>query len=441
MARLLRPFSKLSGMPDSSSISSSHGKASATVPSPSWLEALGPGILVAATGVGAGDLAGGALAGSKLKLAVLWVVLVGAALKYVLCEGLARWQLRTGTTVTEGVFRAAGPVLHYAFLIYVMVWSFCIGGMLMSACGECAQAILPLGDASTGRLVHGGLHSIAAVLLVRIGGFRLFERFMTVCIGLMFSTVLVVAVLSAPDWLEVLRGLTVPTIPHADGKGVAWTMTLMAGVGGTLTMLCYGSWIREKGRCDQSSLPACRIDLAAGYLMTALFGIGMVILGSRLPVDPGLKGANLINQLANDMRQSLGNLGGAASWMFRLGAWGAVFSSLLGVWQSIPELIREMLPGRDHAQTAAPRADRTYYVILLLLGTLPAACLPFSLATVQKIAGVTGALFLPLFAFTLLLLPLTTEGRRLEFRNGPASNVILLLSLVLFGILAVQKFV
>jgi len=42
------------------------------------LAILGPGILVAATGVGAGDLATGALAGSKLGPAVLWAVVVGA---------------------------------------------------------------------------------------------------------------------------------------------------------------------------------------------------------------------------------------------------------------------------------------------------------------------------------------------------------------------------
>ena len=42
---------------------------------------LGPGLLVAATGVGAGDLATAAFTGSHLGPAVLWAVLVGAALK------------------------------------------------------------------------------------------------------------------------------------------------------------------------------------------------------------------------------------------------------------------------------------------------------------------------------------------------------------------------
>jgi len=57
------------------------------------LKILGPGILVAATGVSASDLATGAFTGSQLGMAVLWAVLVGAFLKFVLIE------------VVGGVFR------------------------------------------------------------------------------------------------------------------------------------------------------------------------------------------------------------------------------------------------------------------------------------------------------------------------------------------------
>lgn len=41
------------------------------------LSVIGPGILVAATGVGAGDLATAAFTGAKLGLAILWVVVLG----------------------------------------------------------------------------------------------------------------------------------------------------------------------------------------------------------------------------------------------------------------------------------------------------------------------------------------------------------------------------
>lgn len=407
-------------------------------PKPSLLSAIGPGILVAATGVGAGDLAGGALAGSRLKLGILWVVLVGAALKFVLCEGLARWQLSTKSSVTDGVFKATPPFVRWLFLAYAAIWSFCIGGMLMSACGECAQAILPIGDSSFGRIVHGCIHSVIAIVLVLLGGFSIFELLMTICIGVMFITVIVVSVLSGPDWLQVAAGF-VPTIPDSSPKSIDWMLTLMAGVGGTLTMLCYGTWIREKDRNDLSALSTCRIDLGAGYLMTAIFGISMVILGSQLPIDQGLKGANLITSLAGNMETQLGDFGPTAAWMFRIGAWGAVFSSLLGVWQSVPELICDILDGDQTPNRDEPQNRRRYHLLLLALGLLPCFILPYSLATVQKVAGVTGAVFIPLFAVSLLLLPRTKEGRAAGFRNGRLSFYILVISLLLFGFLAVRK--
>ena len=44
------------------------------IKAPNLLTIVGPGMLVAATGVGAGDLATGAFTGSKLGVAVLWAV-------------------------------------------------------------------------------------------------------------------------------------------------------------------------------------------------------------------------------------------------------------------------------------------------------------------------------------------------------------------------------
>jgi uncharacterized membrane protein len=71
---------------------------------------IGPGLLLAATGVGAGDLATASFVGGLLGTAVLWAVIFGAFLKFVVTEGLARWQLATGETLIEGavIFGAVG---------------------------------------------------------------------------------------------------------------------------------------------------------------------------------------------------------------------------------------------------------------------------------------------------------------------------------------------
>lgn len=68
-------------------------RASPVAPASGWtrLRALGPGLVLAATGVGAGDMLAAAVAGARYGHAVLWPALVGALLKFALTEGIARW--------------------------------------------------------------------------------------------------------------------------------------------------------------------------------------------------------------------------------------------------------------------------------------------------------------------------------------------------------------
>ena len=63
---------------------------------------LGPGIVVAATGVGAGDLVATLIAGSRFGYALLWAAVLGCIVKIALSEGSARYHLATGSTILAG---------------------------------------------------------------------------------------------------------------------------------------------------------------------------------------------------------------------------------------------------------------------------------------------------------------------------------------------------
>jgi Mn2+/Fe2+ NRAMP family transporter len=366
------------------------------------LAALGPGILIAATGVGAGDLAVASLTGSRLGTAILWAAVAGAALKYTVTEGLARWQLATGETLLEGAVRRLGRPVGWIFLAYLVAWSFFVGSALMSACGVCAGALIPVfEDPSDAKVVFGIAHSALGLALVWIGGFALFERVMAICIALMFFTVVTTAAVLWPGWEEFARGLLVPTVPYAGGSGLSWTVALIGGVGGTLTVLSYGYWIREKGRTDLTSLRICRIDLAAGYAMTAVFGIAMVIIGSTVTVEGS--GAGLVVKLADRLEAEMGPV---ARWAFLLGAWGAVFSSVLGVWQAVPYLFADFvrLIGKPEQRGAVDTRGLPYRAYLVAIAVVPALGLVLTFERIQKYYAVVGAAFMPLLALTLLIL-------------------------------------
>src|SRR5262245_2994068 len=83
---------------------------------------IGPGLIVAAAGIGAGDLVASTLGGAGYGLLFLWVVALAAFLKCILNEGIARWQLATETTAIEGwAAHLPWPVSAF-FAFYLIVW-------------------------------------------------------------------------------------------------------------------------------------------------------------------------------------------------------------------------------------------------------------------------------------------------------------------------------
>jgi Mn2+/Fe2+ NRAMP family transporter len=403
----------------------------------SLLALIGPGILVAATGVGAGDLATAAFTGSRLGIAVLWAVVVGALLKFLITEGLTRWQLATGSTLLEGCVEQFGRPFRWLFLVYFLVWSFLVAAALMSACGATAHAICPVLSPEADKVAYGIIHSLLAVILVSLGGYRLFEKVMTACIGVMFLIVAATALALQPAMRDVLRGLFVPSIPQLQDGGLEWTIALLGGVGGTLTVLAYGYWIREEGRQGTDDMRLCRIDLATGYIMTALFGMAMLVIGSRLAGVEG-KGTGLLVDIANGLEQTFGEYGLIAKWAFLVGAWGAVFSSLLGVWQSLPYLFTDFwnmrLPSHLARRRQVDTKSLAYRGYLYALATVPVLGLVFvSFRNAQKIYAIVGALVIPALSAVLLYLNNRTSLVGSRYRNSWKSNAILVLALLLFA--------
>jgi Mn2+/Fe2+ NRAMP family transporter len=400
-----------------------------------WFSQLAPGILLAATGVGAGDILTTSLAGSEVGLVLMWTVVAGAVLKFTLSEGIARWQLATGTTLLEGWALRLGPWIRWLFFAYLLLYTLSVGGALASACGVAGTGFLAVGDPHTSRVFWGILHSAVGLLIAWRGSFRLFEIVMAALAGIMFFAVVLTAVAIGPDY----RGVAAGFIPSVPAGGSSWVLAVLGGVGGTVTLLSYGYWIREEGRAGLKDVRVCRWDLAAGNGMTAVFGLGALVIGSRLELQG--QGAVLASQLAD---QLAGVVGGWGRWLFLAGFWGAVFSSLLGVWQSIPYLFADFLElsrmkRAGAARSANLRATRPYRAYLLFIATVPLIALFRPVREIQLAYGVIACLFMPLLAFTLLILNNRKAWVGREFATPPAANLVLVVALALFSYLGVQE--
>jgi Mn2+/Fe2+ NRAMP family transporter len=407
-----------------------------TKPKLSFFAILGPGLLLAATGVGGGDLATATFVGGMLGTAVLWAVALGAFMKFVVTEGIARWQLATGQTIIEGAVHRLGPVVIWIFLPYFLLWSFFVGAAQMSANGVALHAIIPVfDDAADGKVVFGVLSSLIGLAIVLRGGYRGFDIAMKACIGVMFVTVALTAVALWPGTGEVLRGLFVPTLPRTDSDAVVWTVSLIGGIGGTLTVLSYGYWLREEGRTSPDDLRTCRIDLAASYFMMALFGVFMIIVGQTVKLEG--QGTAMLVVLSDRLGEELGPIG---KWLFLAGTFGTVFSSLLGVWQATPYLFAECWRlGVRRDPKPVDTSSPTYRRFLLVLAFVPMVGLFGSFREVQKLYTFIGAYIFPTLALVLIVFNTRAAWVGQRFKNHPVTIAVLAGVLVFFTWLAIEN--
>jgi len=256
---------------------------------------------------------------------------------------------------------------------------------------------------------------------------------MSVFIALKFIAVIVTAALLVQNWGAIAQGLTVPAIPEG---GLPWMLGVLGGVGGTVTLLSYGYWIREKDRKGAEGVRVCRWDLGVAYTLTALFGVAMIIVGSRVQVEG--QGIRLAGQLAEQLGLVLGPVG---RWVFLLGFWGAVFSSLLGVWQSAPYLFADFLalrhqpsasPNTLQVQTLDLKATPAYRAYLVAIAVVPMVTLWLTVERIQLAYAVMGALFMPLLAVTLLILN-NQERWMGKLRSRWWVNAVLVVTVLLFA--------
>ena len=392
---------------------------------------IAPGILVAATGVGAGDLITASFAGNKLGLTVLWAPIIGGVFKLVLTEALARYQIATKQTLLQGWVNDLGKWIQWFFLIYLIMWSYMVGGALINSCGAAMSALIPIGDLQTSKVIWGVLHSVLGIYISLKGSFHFFEKLMSVLIGIMFVVVIAGSLMFISDPAALLSGL-IPSVPN---EGTNWLIGLIGGVGGTLTVLSYGYWIREDGRETDDGLRLCKIDLSVAYVLTILFSISMIIIGSQIDFT-GIDKGQVSHVIGNLFKTKFGDFG---YWLFLFGFWAGVSSSLLGVWQSVPYLFadfRKLQKGVDGNEHLNQTKDYKYF--LFALGLIPITSLWLKFESIQLAYAFFGALFIPCLALSLLILN-NSKAVDKKYKNKWLSNLVLFLSLVFFIGIGVDK--
>ncbi|MFD2341547.1 divalent metal cation transporter [Clavibacter tessellarius] len=396
---------------------------------------VGPGLVVAATGIGAGDLVATLVAGSRFGYALLWAAVLGVIIKIFLVEGAGRYSLATGRTIFEG-WRSVGRWTTWYFGPYILIWGLVYGAAAMSSSALPLAALFPGVDLKVFAIACG----LVGAVVVWFGRYSAFEKIIAVFVGLMFVTVVGAAIVTLPNVPALLTGL-VPTIPEG---GLVVALSIAGGVGGTITLAAYGYWLREKGWVAPGWMKVMRIDNSVAYVMSGVFVLSMLVVGAELLYSADIAladGEGGLVQLADVLGERYGAF---MTWFFLLGFFATSFSSILGVWNGVSLMFADFLGTIRGLDVEDPRRrlGGSYYRGFIVWLTIPPIGLLFLDQPIGLIIayGVLGALFMPFLAITLLVL-LNTDRTPRAWRNRPLSNTVMGLSALLFVVLGVQQLV
>ncbi len=400
---------------------------------PKAFNLIGPGLIVAATGVGAVDLVATLIAGQKYGYALLWCVILGCLMKIVLVEGAGRFTLATGATIFEG-WSSLGKWTTWYFGPYIVIWGFVYGAAAMAGTGLPLHSLFPQLPVSAWGILSG----LIGLSIVWLGRYEIFEKVCAALVGLMFITMVGAAIMTVPNLGEILGGL-IPRIP--DGAMIN-VLSVAGGVGGTITLAAYGYWIREKGWTEPRHMRLMRFDNKLAYAVTGIFVVSTLIVGAELlysakiAIDTGDQG---LLQLSDVLAARYGEWAGK---VFLVGFWAAAMSSLLGVWNGVSMMFADFMghatkQPEDHQDR---RAGGRWYRLYILWLTFPPMIMMFLGKPVWLILayGVLGAFFMPFLAVTLMWL-LNTSRTPKQWRNGWFTNLAMGLVTLAFLALAATE--
>ncbi len=341
------------------------------------LGTLGPGVLMAATAIGASHLVLSVQAGAIYGYLLLWVVVAANLLKYPAFEYGPRFALATGRSLLEGYARVPGPRgwALWLFLFGTVVQGVGVVGGVLGLTASIASAVLP-GPGITG---WSAVLATLIVVLLALGRYRGLELVIKVMMGILLVATLV-AFFATPMPLSAARHLFVPVFPAgAFALIVALAGWLPAGVDVSIWHSLWAlekqqQWVAEElegerevaaalgrplplgldggdeGEPEAAATAAVRLDLLRrslldmrmSYLFTTVLALLFLGLGAALLHPRGLvlESADVAPTVARLYTESLG------AWMypvFLLAAFCAMFSTVLACMDGFPRAFAETM--------------------------------------------------------------------------------------------------
>ncbi|MBI4658008.1 MAG: Nramp family divalent metal transporter [Verrucomicrobia bacterium] len=412
---------------------------SAAPPVPSsfteYLRSFGPGIVIVLTWLGAGDVVDMGVAGSNYGYSLMWVLVVAVFMRFLFVSLIARYQLcnQHGEGVLDGLARLHpwyAPALFFGAIIMGHVYE----SYMTVGVGETCRNLFRAGETWQWAI---GCNAIALLLVFRPAYERL-EWAFKVFLALLSISFVGCAVWVGFNPLGVLQGLYRMEMPGQVGKfnPLLISVAMIGAIGGSLMNLVYPYFLEAKGWRGPQYRRVQFYDFLLAVAAMMLLNLAIWTLGAELLYpDKQIKDLDDLPRLLSSV------LGEGGRWLFYVGIFSAIYTSILGHavglaflgshawlrWQAGAGPIAS-----DYRQHPLYRWIVVWCLVSPLVWTIPG--MP-DFVTLTLVANSGQVVLLPLLAGGLWWITASARHIGLEHRNRWWENAVMavLFALAIYG--------
>src|SRR5688572_16632132 len=273
-------------------------------------QSLGPGMIMAATAIGAGDMILSPVAGARYGFDLLWLVVFAHLFKYPAFEFAPRFAIANGHSLITGYYNVPGPKGWglWIFLVTTVLQGLTITTGLISVTASVAFVSL------------GGVPYPAWIIIIglfimtlhKTGKYHALDIICKSMLGILAAVTAVAFIASSPSSSDMAK-MFVPSIP----AGSILLVSSIFGLAptGINVSIWHSLWVLEhvkywektaKSKMDMFRMSL--IDFRVGYWFSAIIGMMFMALGANELQPRGLRpdGVNVVVTLSNIYTQLIG---------------------------------------------------------------------------------------------------------------------------------------
>jgi Mn2+/Fe2+ NRAMP family transporter len=391
----------------------------------------GPGTFVAAAFIGPGTITICSIAGVRFGTDLLWALVLSIVATIILQNMSARiglvTQMDLGTAMREIVSQPLLKALLMVLVVVAIVFGNAayeagnISGAVMGFSVIYADTQLSFGDFTLDYLplVIGA----SCYFILNLNSYKKIEKLLIVLVVLMSLSFLATALITKPDLLSLVKGITLFKMPSDS------LTTVLAIVGTTIVpynLFLHSSVVQEKWK-GVSGLKFAKLDSAIAIGLGGLVSIAVVVAASKIPKE------ELRSIL--DMAETLEPLYGVyAKYLLGFGFFAAGITSTLTAALAAAYVLKGCLGWK--IDNTHPKFKWTWRGILLL--GVVFSSLGINPIELIQIAQVSNAILLPFIAILLLAI---VSNRKLmgDYKNTQLQNTVGVLIILFCLFLSVKS--